>query len=275
MDKENKTGLSPVLENWIAILDEFISRFLSLNNCINLMIRRESPYLEEFRIFFPLLGSILTQFLAVRRLIMAGLDTAAKQNLRVLVEYIDVSVHLNCNRELISEFRKTEDLEEANRFWHNYIKAGRSRKTYDERSRMSMEEFGTWDWWVEFRKEEERVLGASIHPSLAASQMTLLPEFDSENTGLPGYFGVIKSLSIRTIKYSVFSTIPYLLFGYEPPYDRMDDFDSESPMLQDFGLEAYHGRRILLDLVSYIIRNQNSPELDHDWSQMEKMFQVD
>jgi hypothetical protein len=46
MDKENKTGLSPVLENWIAILDKFISWFLSLNNCINLMIRRESPYLE-------------------------------------------------------------------------------------------------------------------------------------------------------------------------------------------------------------------------------------
>lgn len=148
---------------------------------------------------------------SIRRLVVSGLDSSAKQILRCLSEYIDVAVVLSKNEELAAEFVGHGDVEGAKQFWSIYLKAHKNKKQisqkFQEIMRPLISDSGIQEMLV-FEAQEEAILNAVVHPSLVGGQMILMSGvMDSDTITWPPYFGCQTSFSIRTIKYAIYKLI--------------------------------------------------------------------
>lgn len=228
---KSKKDKLPALDAWLVIYDEFISWWSSL--VLVLFARMLKPYARNKKIVracFSLGSSVLADLIAIRHLVMAGLDVPAKQLLRSACEHLDVIALLVLRPELAPAFLKTQTDKTANEFWHRYIAKGKAKKVvYGEEAHLAE--------WREFRKQEDSILSMSAHPSYLAGVMAgLLTDAETLDDYWPPYLGVKSSASVRTLSYAITALFEFislahsLPFGDEKrnfsivPYDSSDGF---------------------------------------------------
>lgn len=119
---------------------------------------------------------------------------------------------------------------------------------------------------LNFVKQEEKVLGTTIHPSMVAAQMTLLPE-----TGRPdepfyfGFFGRPTVFSERTLKYAVLYLTLYMVVGFVPDERHVDHSRPADQLIGPIQEQVLRGRTALLRLVASLIPYWHHPDLSSDF----------
>lgn len=97
----------------------------------------------------------------------------------------------------------------------------------------------------------------SIHPSMIASQVALLPALidDPDGDNIAAFLGCPTSHSQRTIGYIIYYSFFFILDGYFPD-DYSEDDDQEGPKVLIAEIEKLKvGRKALLTIILFIIHN--------------------
>ena len=200
------------LNNWLLILDEMLYWCtLDIFALQEQFIKRNSKRKIEFGGFIITLATILNHTLAIRQLCMTGFDLSAKQVLRSLIEYVELLMLFDKDPKILKEYPVTDELEDANRFWHLHLSRGKARKrlfaeSEDSKYRIKWNKLLT-EWW----EEERKILGASVHPSRAACWAAYTACIDPESPGA-GFLGSVSINSVRTVRVTVMTLAELFLF---------------------------------------------------------------
>jgi hypothetical protein len=106
----------PKLEPWVSVLEVGILWLAHLHISLDREMERHS----DDRILAPwsLTGFAVSQAVAIHRLSLSGLDSAAKGNLRSLIEALNTLIVCLADEELSTRFRGSQSFEEARRLWY-------------------------------------------------------------------------------------------------------------------------------------------------------------
>jgi hypothetical protein len=228
-----------IAEWLIAVTDVFI---------LALLFSRRSPQVKKWRAMSLALSAVITQLIAVRRLVLSGLDVPAKQILRCLVEHMDLAVRLNVDPKMITEYLKYDRIDGskgARRFWSLYLQKS---KNYSLRGAVyqRMETLlgkTTVQSYADYRQEEDMILNTSIHPNRVSAgvnltgTMYLAAEKDDSLGGLP-HLGLIDESSGRTLSYAITAMADYAMFGYIPKWKDLPRACRNDPTAGIFCKEA-------------------------------------
>lgn len=143
---------------------------------------------------------ITAELIAIRKLVLSGLDVPAKQILRSMSENLDALSLAAVDSNFCADFVKDQDVEHSNKTWYKYISKGKVRSHVNEQLPANLRELLSHH--EEFRKQEETVLSAAAHPSFMSGFASLFPNYDEKNDeddiGISPSFSLF---SIRTIRY--------------------------------------------------------------------------
>jgi hypothetical protein len=227
---------------WRAIYDEYCSWVLSLASVINRAIINEQIDGDAAKKFYAVtcivLWRIVSDLMAIRTLCNTGFDTSAKPLVRVVIEYIDLIYLLNKKPELTEEFSSAEWNEEANAFWHKYLKSKKVRNhMISEWKAVFHSEVHArgFDEWLYGRHD---VLGLATHPSFTGSWFaTYVPDVKAQEPWL-GYLGEKSDVSANTFSevsthiwklMFLLDTFPFEVNGHPSlslPYQSDSEFHS-------------------------------------------------
>jgi hypothetical protein len=268
-DKNNQRQLKTI-SNWLLVFDECAAWFSNLA-CLLMFTLKTNNVVEDdsrdarlHRVLTSLIGNISAQAIAIRRLVLSGLDVQAKQLVRALVEQLDVALLVSKDANALDGFESTVDGPTANAFWHRHLSKGKPRGKVYSRLRERLGE-KSYQELLEYFKQEERILGMAIHPSLAASQVASLPGLANLEEQRPftlGFVGDVTSFSERTLGYSVFYMLFYVLDGgYVPELKENEAIDEDAmKFLVELRKHVLQGQLALMYIFSYVHHNQGNPE---------------
>lgn len=157
------------LEPWISILNEGIQWLAQLH--IALSLARSGDFIKDKEILVPfaLVGSACAHSVAIRRLILSGLDASAKVLLRTLIETLNVCIAVMDNIELANKFRTAQDFKIAKNFWNQKLSPGKLNNILAVvEKKLNLEEeviTGIKEW----REETLSLCSQYVHPSYVAS----------------------------------------------------------------------------------------------------------
>ena len=264
-DEENLNKLPTTVKNWLAVYDEVGAWVVNLSTLMMSTAMNDGVQLTPFQSSVTCLtGIISAQIIAIRRLVVSGLDVQAKQLLRILTEHVDVVSALSADPQLAAEFALTVDGDTANMFWHRHVKGGRLRKLLFAKLETTMGPELAAEL-IEFVKQEEKVLSMGIHPSMAAAQMACLPV-----SGVPeqpfyfGFFGKATIFSERTLSYAVLYLTLYVATGFVPEKRDVDYASAAGQLIGPIQEHVLRGRTAVLCLVARLIPHFRDPALKCD-----------
>jgi hypothetical protein len=264
-DTNNQSRNFSALNNWLVIFDECGAWFGNLASLLLFTLKTNASRRDEplRRVLTQLIGNVTAQIIAIRRLVVAGLDVQAKQLLRTLVEQLDVALLVSMNPDALSDFENTLDGASANEFWHKHLAKGRLRSKAHTKLKERLGET-SYQEFVAYFKQEEQILGMAIHPSLGASQMVLMASIIGEDYNRPftlGFVGDISPFSERTLAYAVFYMLFYILDGYVPELEQGSEVDhGAQSALGDLRDRVCKGKIALLAIIIFAIINKDRPE---------------
>ncbi|KJF73110.1 hypothetical protein RP75_12930 [Agrobacterium arsenijevicii] len=220
----------------LFILDFCIIWFSSYTEALAVafLVRRQNSERDDQHNVANLISwRICTELVAIRKLILEGLDVPAKQILRSMSENLDALGLATISAEFCSDFIEDQDVENANKTWHKYISKGKARKLIKNNLPVYFAEKLTEH--DIYREEEEKVLSAAAHPSFISSFVSLFPEYDevldSDSIGISNVFS---PFSLRTLRYCSYRLLMHCMYDlslfsiYEKyietaDYDQFDD----------------------------------------------------
>ena len=159
-----------------------------------------------------LIANISSQVIAIRRLISAGLDVQAKQLVRMLTEQIDVAILISLDEKSAEKFVLTIDENTANQFWHKNVAKQKFRNMLFPSIKNVLGDSDA-DEMIFYIQDEEKLLGATVHPSIMASHAALVPMTEKEEEHPFGFLGRVTVFSERTLMYSTIYMFLLLVFG--------------------------------------------------------------
>ncbi len=263
-DQNFRESTPIALNNWLLVFDECGAWFANLAILLMFsLIVAPSGDIQLRRVLACVIGNISSQIIAIRKLVLSGLDVQAKQLLRILIENIDVSLLIAQDKDALGDFELTIDELSSNDFWHKHISKGKIRTKIHSK----LGEVIGRDAYREFEqyfKQEEQILGMAIHPSLGAAQMACFPRLVGGHESDPfsfGFLGGVSAFSERTLSYAVFYTIFYLSYGYVPKNIEASGYDDAVQKgideLQD---RVDRGKIALGHICGYAFQNKQSAE---------------
>lgn len=155
---------------------------------------------DELRDIACLTGMACTQIVAIRQLVLSGLDSPARAILRTLFETICISVVLLDNQPLMEVFRKTDN---ASSFWYSNFARGKLFKHLDDIYRNRNVPDSLIKVFRNWMKEEYSKLSETIHPSFTAAALTTYSKsLENRDKFEVGSWGRATTFSERTLKQS-------------------------------------------------------------------------
>lgn len=156
---------------------------------------------EQARVM--LVGTTTAYTVAVRRLILSGLDAPARAVLRSLAELIYITVALLADDTLAKEYQREKTWEEERRFWRRNLTGGaleqrlanfEASRGVDETLRAEL---------AQTRTHLNRWLSQFVHPSYVAGFLASLPRSARDPTqAAMGVFGHCSIGSYHTLKHA-------------------------------------------------------------------------
>ena len=202
------------LQPWLHILNDSIQWLANLTGILDRLLAEKTPS-EPLRTAWALVGASCAHAVAIRRLVLSGLDSTAKATVRILDEHLMVCIVLLHNPKLADDFRKAIDDDEASTFWHQNLNTKSLRKHLTEMERAvgldseASKIFGDW------RREEIRVYSQSIHPSYLASALTVMTLCASNSDSVKlAILGQASAMSQRTLEYACKIILYFSRFGF-------------------------------------------------------------
>ena len=192
--------------------------------------------------------------------------TSPKQLVRMLTEQIDVLILIALDEDSAEEFMLTTDANAANLFWHRRISKHKFRNMLFSAARDVLGQSDA-DEVTSYIQDEEKLLGATVHPSIMASHAALLPMTETEDLHPFGFLGRVTIFSERTLKYSSIYMFLLLVFGHRLACDVTQwPASAEKDLATTLCASVNLGREALPMIIAGACRNADHGELssDHD-----------
>ncbi len=246
-EKKAEKEVIAKLDPWLLILEEGIQWLANLNATLDVALK-ENGGNDDLRVPWALTGAACVQSVAIRRLVLSGLDSPARTILRSLDEHLMVCIVTLANKELRKGFSVPDSPEEARVFWHKQLSSKKIQSHLDEIEKTIGFDAKTRTEFNEFRKQEKAINSLAVHPSYVASALTAMPIcLDESETLKPGILGCASELSVRTLDYAskaiwYFSRVGFLLlfepFSGQAPLFRLN-FQDEMNQVVVIGREIF------------------------------------
>lgn len=187
----------PKLEPWVSVLEVGILWLAHLHISLDREMERHS----DDRILAPwsLTGFAVSQAVAIHRLSLSGLDSAAKGNLRSLIEALNTLIVCLADEELSTRFRGSQSFEEARRLWYLdlspkrlSVRLGNIIKSYG----LDDEADAALQGWMH---EELELASQFVHVSYLAAVLTCKSPHIDDQMIRPAIFGLSSVFSVRTL----------------------------------------------------------------------------
>lgn len=202
------------LQPWLQILNDSIQWLANLTGILDRSLD-ENNSSEPLRTAWALVGASCAHAVALRRLVLAGLDSSAKAILRVLDEHLMACIVMLHDPKLACEFQNAKDDDEANTFWYKNLKTKLLRKHLNNIEKVVGIDNETSRIYSDWRKDEIRLYSQSIHPSFLSSALSVktICASDSENVKI-AFLGQASAMSYRTLEYACKIIFYFSRFGF-------------------------------------------------------------
>lgn len=239
-EKQAEKDVIEFLQPWFQILEESI-QWLGYLAAILDRLLLDGGVSNVHRIVWALVGASCVHSLAVRRLVLSGLDSSARAILRSLDEHLMACIVLLHDRDMAEMFYKAQGIDDANKFWYENLRT----KTLSNRLTQIEKELGLDQEYSkslrEWRQDEIKVQSQSLHPAFISSMMATRPICASDpDSNKISLLGSASALSERTLNYACksiwyFSRLGFLfLFNKlngNPPYIELKKDDEMYQMV--------------------------------------------
>lgn len=213
-EKEIENEVSESMQPWLHILEDSIQWLANITLLLSEK-NRTGQLTTSQQSIWALIGASCTHSLAVRRLILSGLDSPARVTARTLDEHLCACIAFLHDEKLASKFHECETDEETADFWFKNLNTKALRKHLNavERSfgmpQNLSDEMGNW------RQEELATFSLAVHPSYIGAALTTYTQSPGrEEYGL-AFLGKASSFSERTLKFSCKRIWYFSCFGFK------------------------------------------------------------
>jgi hypothetical protein len=187
----------PKLEPWVSILEVGILWLAHLHISLDREMERHSG--DRILVPWSLTGFAVSQAVAIHRLSLSGLDSAAKGSLRSLIEAINALIVCLADEELSTRFREPQSFEEARRLWYLEL----SPKRLSVRLSNIIKSFGLDDQaeaaLQDWMRQELELAPQFVHVSYLAAVFTCKSPHVDNQMMRPAIFGSPSVFSVRTL----------------------------------------------------------------------------
>jgi hypothetical protein len=252
--KRNSKTRTPYLDLWIAILDEFVSWFISLATIFygERKVRKHTNFERSVTL---ILMKIIADSIAMRHLILLGYDVAAQALLRSIGEYAELLVAILDDPPLADEFVKSDIPKGAKIFWNSHIARGSLQKRVIRAWQNWFQgvETEAAAWFANWGRQSNIKLSAMLHPSFAAGLFSAVT-FKTKHTGEKwlGIWGDRSDGSVKTIYMYASYVFPIFLLHDNFPFEGFDTH-LHAPIKFNKAKELHRhvkeGRHILASLI--------------------------
>lgn len=266
--KRSNESNRPFVDLWIAILDEQISWFVSLQSVF--MGSRKDGFRTDFeRSVIVLLAKIISDSLAIRMLVNGGFDISARTILRTLSEYMEVLVALLHRPDFAGEFVKSDTPESAQQFWQSALRGGKIRRRVEA---AWLEIFDnnndSASWFANWGRGALPLLSGLAHPSFSGGVFSAIPlQTSYVGDNWLGFLGEKSDMSAETIYiYSQFS-FPIFLLSQSFPFEESEYYSFvEYEESNELHKHVKIGRTVIASIILSIGSGKNDenvrPNLD-------------
>lgn len=189
------------LEPFISIFTEGIQWLSNLHIVLTPDLYEETKIEAKFIPPYLLIGTACTYAVAIRRLVLSGLDYSAKILLRSLMETLNICTLIIADISISYKFNKAEDQKTARHLWLQEFSKNKIEQVLSKiESQVGfngeyMRELKTW------RLELSEMMSQFVHPTSISSFLTALPiSLTNPTYCVPnGVLGSSNCLSIRTL----------------------------------------------------------------------------
>lgn len=213
---QNKKNLQP----WLGIFEFGLQWLANLHTAF--VLDKDSLPKAPATAPWLLIGTGCSYGLAIRNLIIDGLDTPARALLRSFTDTLLLCLAVLDDHELGNTFSSAQSPEDVKSFWHKTI----SPKKLHERIMAVERSFGldkshsgevenTIKELSEWRKVNYDILSQAVHPSYLTSVLNCFaPNHEDQEALEPAFLGKSSSNSKLTISYAAITLWYFSRFGY-------------------------------------------------------------
>lgn len=233
-EQESEAVAAKHLQPWLHILEDSIQWLANLAAILD-RLNTEGALSSAEGSIWALIGASCAHAMAVRRLVLSGLDTPARAEARTLDEHLCTCIAFLHDRDLAERFHQCQDKDDAAQFWYENLNTKALRKHLNAVERtVSLEPIVSADMRA-WRSNEIDWFSQAIHPSYLGAALTTLTlsAEDPEKHG-PAFLGLASAFSDRTLNFACKSIWYFACFGFmmlfnehksQPPVIRVDKED--------------------------------------------------
>lgn len=211
---------------------------------------------DRLRASGSLIVFIQCQMLAIRLLVVNGLDTQARGLCRPLREAVSLLVLIQDDPGMANEFVSAQDPRQANEFWTKYVRKDRAKKRHVRALFNHLpESHRTIEEILKFISNEESYLSQSIHPSYLSGVMYIFSLMEGSDDE---WHFLSHSMSLRTLSYSSF-----LCCNAFFKYLTCSKGDAEGVPLGEKGIEIIGEKQELIREAMLHVVLSSAATLDH------------
>ncbi len=248
IESENEQECFEHLQPWLHILEDGIQWLANIAGIFHRKISEGAPDKAQQSIW-ALISASCAYSVAVRRLVLSGLDTPARSAARSLDEHICTCIALMSDRKLALNFHECKTNEEISAFWYKNLNTTALKKHLNRVERKSGLEMHISHGMRSWRKHEIEMFSQATHPTYLGSALcalTLRARNDDEIGS--ALLGKASAMSERTLAFACMCIWYFSCYGCmflfdgteeHPPLLSATDPDDEMQQMAYFGRDVY------------------------------------
>lgn len=228
-ERESESIVAKHLQPWLHILEDSIQWLANLAAILE-RLNTEGALDKAGRTIWVMVGASCAHAMAVRRLVLSGLDTPARAEARTLDEHLCACIAFLHDRQLAENFQGCETKDDAAQFWYKNLNTKAMSKHLNavERS-VGLDAEVSVDMRA-WRSNEIDWFSQAIHPSYLGAGLTALTlsAEDPDKHG-PAFLGMASACSDRTLNFACKSIWYFACFGFMMIFNK---HNSHAPVVQ-------------------------------------------
>lgn len=216
------------LQPWLHILEDSIQWLANLAAILDRA--NESGVLGNAdRAIWAMVGASCAHAVAVRRLVLSGLDTPARAEARTLDEHLCACIAFLHDRKLAANFQECQTSDDAAQFWYANLNTKALRKHLNAVERtVGLDQSISADMRA-WRANEIDWFSQAVHPSyLGAALTTRTLSAANPDAHGPAFLGMASACSERTLNFACKSIWYFACFGFMMLFN---EHESQPPVI--------------------------------------------
>jgi hypothetical protein len=232
-ESEAEAIVTKHLQPWLHILEDSIQWLANLTGILDRLNTHRKLGNAE-RSILALVGASCAHALAVRRLVLSGLDTPARAEARALDEHLCACIAFLHDRGLAERFQQCQSKEDVGQFWYENLNTKALKKHLNAVERtVGLEQIISSDMRA-WRGNEIEWFSQAVHPSYLGAALTThtLSVADPDKTGA-SFLGMASACSERTLHFACKSVWYFSRFGFMMLFNEHKDMPPVISLEQD------------------------------------------